>query len=696
MFEGTKYLKLMFENCPVGIVFVDRQHRYQRGSILSSSSLRSMGFKIANSNDMIGKRLRDLVEPGSAMMAKEAAWECTMSSNQRYYLEMQTQGRYFSCYFFPIHSASGEVIGAGAVQSDITERVGAEKEVRKLNNQLSVKIREMEVARDGAENAARAKSNFLAKMSHEFRTPLNGIIGMTGMLLDTDLSEEQKEMADTVRHSAMSLLSIVNDILDFSKIEAGKLELKDEAVSMGKLVDSVIRVVEGLVQDKDIKIISRVAESVPQKIIADPLRLNQVLLNLLSNSVKFTEHGLVNLDLGVDKEQLIFTVNDTGCGIPVDQQARLFHPFTQAVNRDTPRQVGTGLGLCISKQLVELMGGKIEIVQSTPSGTAFRFSLPLRQPVSTVASPTQPASSRTIPEPYSSPPEGPATSEMLRRRATNATALATETTSTTTKCKEAAESAARTSRAAAEMAKFLSEAARSALAAVRIAREPPADMQLVTIAEAAELSARTATDQAMSFATSLQDLASAAKRTAVQVSELSSWADRQATDARAVVGKGFHQQEGRRTRSPFLGPVRSTEQKGSREVHFLASVLVAEDNIVNQRVAAGQLKRLRVKAVVASDGQRALELLAQSQYDAVLMDCDMPVLDGVEATKRLRQMEKDKGAARMPVIAMTAHAMESDREMCLKSGMDDYLSKPIEPSKLLETLRKWIPKLRMA
>ena len=561
-----------------------------------------------------------------------------------------------------VKNEQGENIGFRGMMHDITERKKAEEEIR--------------WARDEAESANRMKSAFLANMSHEIRTPMNGVLGMATLLLDTELTPIQREYSETVHSSAEALLTVINDILDFSKVEAGRLELDKTDFDLHRCIEDTVELLALQAQQKGLEFVCMIDDDVPDYVEGDPGRLRQILTNLIGNAVKFTEHGEVTVRIrmkSLTEEAVVLygEVRDTGIGIAREDQSRLFTPFTQVDASTTRRFGGTGLGLSISRKLVEMMGGEIGMESEIDRGTRFWFTVFL-----------SPAKSRSL---QSTSPGTISGRRMLvvDDNETNRKLLEMLLTGWGCRCETAADS-------------------RAALEKLRSARQSgdPFDVALLDmempIMNGEDLGRAIKQDKALSptrlvMLTSLGERGEAHRLLQIGFSGYLPKPVRREQLYQCLKTVMGRPAGGAASAQPLVTRHLLAEQRnGSRRV------LIVEDNLVNQKVARGLVEKLGLLAEVASNGREALDMMVRSRYDLVLMDCQMPVMDGYEAATLLRKPDTGTLDPNVPVIAMTAHTMKGDREHCLQSGMDDYVSKPVKPSELAAAIERWLDRKHSA
>ncbi|MGB9687976.1 response regulator [Thermogutta sp.] len=642
----------LVENLPVHVLRKDREGRF---TFANSSFCRLLGL---SREEILGKTDFDFYPPD--LVSKYRRDDRRVMETGELFEDIEEyekhgETRYVQVLKSPVHDALGQVIGVQVVFWDVTEKVAVQ--------------RALEKAKEAAEEASRAKSEFLANMSHEIRTPMNAILGMAQLLEQTRLDPEQREYLRIIRESGDTLLALINSILDFSKIEAGRLELDAVEFSLREVVGDTMKTLAVRAHKKQLELACRIAADVPDRLVGDPVRLRQVLINLVDNAIKFTEQGEVVVEI-VSKEHhereavLEFSVRDTGIGIPPEKQKRIFEAFEQADQSMTRRYGGTGLGLAICQRLVALMGGQIEVESEPGRGSTFRFAARFQIPSAVPAAPPVPELDAF----------GTRQVLVVDDHATNRRILAEMLASWGLEAILAASG---------PEALRIMEQAGDAIPPVVITdvRMPEMDgYQLV-----AELRKRYPADKVAIIVLSSEDRAGDTElfrqmdvagvlRKPVKQSELYNM-------LAEVLGLQF------RPATPVTIPPSFPELSPLR-------VLLVEDSPFNQKVAIGLLEKHGHHVTTVSNGKEALQALADGEFDLVLMDIQMPEMDGLTATKEIRAREARLGLPRIPIIAMTAHALKGDRELALSAGMDGYIAKPFIAAEFFQTIADVVHQVR--
>ncbi|MHB8501004.1 MAG: response regulator [Candidatus Acidiferrales bacterium] len=656
--EERKVLRALIDNVPDFIYVKDVDCRFV---VANLSVARQMGAKTPE--ELLGKNDFDfyplelaktfyadeqrVIRSGQAEVNRE---EAGLDSTGNMIQVLTTQ--------VPLRDKNGRITGLAGIGRDITYLKKAQAE--------------MQQAREAAEAASRAKSEFLANMSHEIRTPLNGVMGMTDLALETELTAEQREYLETVKMSGDSLLTVINDILDFSKIEAGKIDLEVIDFNLRESLESTLKTLALRADEKGLELLGEVAPEVPEVVRGDSGRLRQIVVNLVGNAIKFTDKGEIAVKVEVEAKEgqdciCRFTVADDGIGIPEDKRKLIFEPFSQADSSTTRKYGGTGLGLTISTRLVQMMGGKIWVESEVGHGSQFHFTVRLG-----VADAKEIKLGTIAPQ------------EILH----GVRVLIVDDNRTNRRILEGM-------LLRWQMKPTQSDGGRAALAQLSAAREAGEpygliltdmhmpDMDGFALVEAIRRQPELSTATIMML-TSAGHRGDAARCQELGVAAYLLKPIRQ-SELREAVARvlGAHEHDG------AIPLITRFSLHDAREPEAFLRVLLAEDNLVNQRLVVRLLEKRGHQVVVAATGLEALKALEKESFDLVLMDVQMPEMDGLEATIAIREKEKSTGL-HQPVVALTAHAMKGDREKCLAGGMDGYLTKPIRPQELEQLLEIYV------
>jgi PAS domain S-box-containing protein len=649
-------LRSLMDNVPVYIYFKDTKGRFIR-----INRALAQKFRLADPTYAEGKTDFDFFTKEHAMPAYRDEQRIIRSgeglvNKEEKETHLDGRVRWALTTKMPLRDKEGKLVGTFGISHDITERKQAQDELRK--------------AKEAAEAASQAKSTFLANMSHEIRTPLNAVLGMTELVLDTDLTPLQRDYLMVVQESGDALLSVIGDILDFSKIEAGHLDLDHAAFDLREYLGDTIKLLALRAHHKGLELACRIAPDLPRGVLGDKTRLRQVLVNLLGNAIKFTERGEVSLEATVDEKTdhdvlVHFAVRDTGIGIARDKHAAIFDAFEQADNTMTRRFGGTGLGLAISSRLVHLMNGKIWLDSDLGSGSTFHCTA--RLALDPAVTEDEPAFGETSDGLRVLVVDDNATSRAILVELLTAWRMRPTAVSSPAEARAEYDAACSAGESFPVVLCDATLPGEEAFELVHQLRNGAGSPRFIMLLAPGQRPGDVARCERMGLASYLIK--------PIKQSELL-----EALVEQADVGR------------PFC-PIGSNGDDGGRLRPL--RILLAEDSLVNQKLALGLMGKHGHHVTAVQSGRQALEAVAKNEFDLVLMDIQMPELDGLSATREIRQIERQTGR-HLPIVAMTAHALKGDREQCLAAGMDGYVTKPVRARELFDAIAEVLGETALA